>query len=111
MTAPGFPPASDLQQALELFRSQFAAVLPERLAEARERLASCREAPGDEDRLRALHRVLHRLAGSAGTFGMPEFGSACKAIEEQLDLLLERRERTGADFDAIDRAIAALPAA
>jgi HPt (histidine-containing phosphotransfer) domain-containing protein len=108
MTAPGFPPGSELQQALEQFRAQFAASLPERLAEARERLASCRAAPGDDERLRALHRVLHRLAGSAGTFGMPDLGAASRAIEEELEVLLEQPARTRADFDATGRAIAAL---
>ncbi|MBK6009357.1 Hpt domain-containing protein [Ramlibacter ginsenosidimutans] len=32
--------------------------------------------------------MLHRLAGSAGTFGLPALGEACRAIELQLDDLL-----------------------
>jgi len=98
----------DLQQALDLFRAQFAAQLPARLAQARERLAEWREQPGSDECLRGLHRVLHRLAGSAGTFGMPEFGSACNDIELQLDAMLERPERTTADVDAVGQQVTAL---
>jgi len=100
--------AGDLQQALDLFRAQFAEQLPVRLAEARERLAEWRAEPENDETLRGLHRVLHRLAGSAGTFGMPEFGSACGDIELQLDAMLERPVRTTADVDAVGQQVAAL---
>ena len=102
------PDPGDLQQALDLFRAQFAEQLPARLAEAQARLAEWRVAPDDNDALKGLHRVLHRLAGSAGTFGMPEFGDACRAIELQLDALLERPARTLADVAAVEQRIAAL---
>ena len=102
------PSPADLQQALDLFRAQFAEQLPARLAEAGERLAEWREEPGSDERLRGLLRVLHRLAGSAGTFGMPEFGSACRTIELQLDALLEQPERSPADIDSVAQQVAAL---
>jgi HPt (histidine-containing phosphotransfer) domain-containing protein len=102
------PDPSDLQQALELFRAQFAQSLPRRMEEARGCLEACRASPGDDERLRDLHRVLHRLAGSAGTFGMPEFGDACRAIEDQLDALLARTGRTPDSFDAVARSLEAL---
>ena len=99
----------DLQQALDLFRAQFAEQLPARMEEASQALAACLAAPDDDDRLRALHRVLHRLAGSAGTFGMPEFGAECRVIEDRLEALLARHPRAHEDFDEVVGALAALP--
>ncbi|MBC5782241.1 Hpt domain-containing protein [Ramlibacter sp. USB13] len=102
------PTHGDFEAALDLFRTQFAEQLPVRLAEAQSALQAWREEPASEERLRILHRVLHRLAGSAGTFGMPRFGEACRAIEQGLDALLERSARTPADVEAIAGEIEAL---
>lgn len=38
-----------------------------------------------QQRLRDLRRELHTLAGSAGTFGLPEVGTAAKAAEAYLE--------------------------
>lgn len=108
MSSPPLP--EDLQQALDLFRAQFAEQLPARMAEVENALAAWRGVPSDDDALRALHRVLHRLAGSAGTFGMPAFGDACRAIELQLDEVLARSGRSDADVEPVARAIRALEA-
>ena len=102
------PVPGDLQQALDLFRAQFAEQLPARLAEAHDALEAWQADPADDERLRALYRVLHRLAGSAGTFGMPAFGAACRAIELRLEALLEHAGRTPQDVDTVARDIAAL---
>ena len=85
---------------MKRFQQDFAAQLPARLQEARQLLEACREAPADDDRLRALHRSVHKLAGTAGTFGMPEVSQGARAIEDELDLLLERSGRDQAAFDA-----------
>lgn len=103
MNASSAPPPgpADIQQALDLFRAQFAEQLPARLAEARTQLAAWQADPAADEPLRGLHRVLHRLAGSAGTFGMPAFGEACRAIELHLDELVARPGRTAADVAAV----------
>lgn len=106
---PGFPSDAELQQALEQFRSQFTEALPGRMAELHKCLQACREAPGDGQRLRELHRVLHRLAGAAGTFGRPYLGAACRAIEAQVEALMGRAGCTREDLDAIAEAIDQLP--
>jgi HPt (histidine-containing phosphotransfer) domain-containing protein len=108
-SGPGFPSDAELQQALEQFRSQFTEALPGRMAQVRDCLQACREAPADGQRLRDLHRVLHRLAGAAGTFGRPYLGAACRAIEAQIEELMGRAACTREDLDAIAEAIDALP--
>ena len=110
MSASSLPLPGDLQQAMDLFRAQFAEQLPARLSELRERLAAWQAEPANDDRLRDVHRVLHRLAGSAGTFGMPDFGDACRAIEQRLDDLQARPERTDAEVAQVAGDIAALDA-
>jgi chemotaxis protein histidine kinase CheA len=103
----GDPPA-DFETALRQFRTEFAQQLPGRLQDARDRLQECLAAPADDGRLRELHHVLHRLAGSAGTFGMPGLGEAARGIEEALDELLLRPGRTAADLAPLAQRIAAL---
>ena len=98
----------DFEQALREFRADFARQLPARLDEARQRLRACIEAPADDGRLRELHRVLHKLAGSAGTFGMAALGEQARVIEASLDDLLARPDRTAADLQALAPAIQAL---
>jgi chemotaxis protein histidine kinase CheA len=98
---------ADIDQALALFRAQFAEQLPARLAEISERLQAWRSDPSDGENLRALYRVLHRLAGSAGTFGMPEFGAACRGIEADLEEL-QSRGAALADVERIAQAISRL---
>jgi chemotaxis protein histidine kinase CheA len=100
--------AGDLQEAMKRFRDEFAAQLPQRLQEARELLAACRAAPGDDERLRALHRSVHKLAGSAGTFGMREVSMQARAIEDQLDVLLTQEGRDADAFDGVAAMVEAL---
>lgn len=106
--------AGDFQEAMRRFQQEFASQLPARLLEARQLLAACREAPADDGRLRELHRCVHKLAGTAGTFGMPEVSREARAIEEQLDVLLQRAGRDVAAFGpagAMLDALAQRPAA
>ncbi|MFV8569735.1 diguanylate cyclase [Marinobacter sp. SBS5] len=45
------------------------------------------------------YQLLHRMAGSAGTFGLPELGAAARTIENQLKPIVEttaRREKSQA---------------
>ncbi|MBJ6136551.1 diguanylate cyclase domain-containing protein [Marinobacter litoralis] len=39
------------------------------------------------------YQLLHRMAGSAGTFGLPELGSAARSIENQLKPVVEAKAR------------------
>ncbi|MBR9872022.1 MAG: diguanylate cyclase [Gammaproteobacteria bacterium] len=39
------------------------------------------------------YQLLHRMAGSAGTFGLPKLGAAARSIENQLKPVVEARDR------------------
>jgi len=87
----------ELDQALAEMRGEYAAALPEKLA--------CIEslwgeigagAPKDQD----LLRVVHSIAGAAGTFGLPGVGAAALQLEEAL--------KSSRDPALISRAIARL---
>lgn len=93
--------AGELQEAMQRFRQDFAAQLPARLQEAQQLLAACRAAPADGDRLRELHRCIHKLAGSAGTFGMRDVSAQAREIEDALDVLSAQEGRDAAAFDRV----------
>lgn len=100
--------AADLQEAMQRFRQEFATQLPARLQEAQQLLAACRAAPADGDRLRELHRCIHKLAGSAGTFGMREVSEQARVIEDELDVLSAQEGRDAAAFDGVQALVDAL---
>jgi chemotaxis protein histidine kinase CheA len=79
---------TDFRLAMEQFRADFARQLPERVQEAQGLLQAALANPGDEAALRELHRVVHKLAGSCGTFGLREIGDTARGIEDQLDAVL-----------------------
>jgi HPt (histidine-containing phosphotransfer) domain-containing protein len=101
-------PAGDLQEAMQRFQQEFAQQLPARLQEARQLLDACRASPGNEERLRELHRCVHKLAGSAGTFGMREMSQQARVIEEQLEVLSAQEGRDAEAFDSVGVLLSAL---
>jgi HPt (histidine-containing phosphotransfer) domain-containing protein len=79
------PPRAELDALLAEYRRD----LPQTLARIEALLA--------DGRLLELALELHRLGGSAGTFGLPRLGEAARAAEEHL-------ERCGATLDSAQRA-------
>ncbi len=102
------PSGGDLQQALQAFRAEFAQQVPARAAEALERLQACCGDPGNDALLRELHRCVHKLAGSAGTFGMARLGDEAHAIELRIETLQAQRQRSAIDFEALVPGVEAL---
>ena len=77
-------PADDRAAAVALIdrlRAEYRQGLPDRLAELRAALAAARSDPAG---LPEAHRVAHRLAGTAGSYGCHGFGEACGQIEDAL---------------------------
>ena len=64
-------------------RAQFDALIAEYRTDLPAKLDAM-EALRSAGRITELRRALHTLAGSAGTFGLPEVGDAARAAEECL---------------------------
>jgi len=82
-------PADDRAAAVALIdklRAEYRQGLPDRLAELRAALAAARSGP---EGLQEAHRVAHRLAGTAGSYGCHGFGEACGQIEDALSEALQ----------------------
>lgn len=103
--------SASFQERFEALRRDWRRQLPQRLQEMQALLAACRAAPADAQPLTELHRMLHTLAGSAGTFGLDALGVQARAIEHKLDGLLARPTRGAADLGAVQAALDALVAA
>ena len=104
-------PQQDFQKFLDLQRSDYARALPEKMAQVH---ALWRAVTADGEAaqpLTELERLVHTLAGTAGTLGFHEVGRAAKALE----LLLQQVGPAGpalapAQRSAIGLTIAALQA-
>lgn len=96
----GTPSKPSFQERFAALQRDWQAQLPGKLREAQERMEACSAAPQDNDGLEALHRLLHTLAGSAGTFGLADLGVRARAVEHELDRVRGNPARAAADFEA-----------
>ncbi|WP_334187706.1 Hpt domain-containing protein [Noviherbaspirillum sp.] len=103
----------NLQEQMRLLQNGFLARLPARI-DAMEQAMHRWIAGGDEADLRVLHRLLHSLAGTAGTFGLQDTGEASRRLENTVASWLASEEHTKADiatFAASLRRLRAVPVA
>jgi diguanylate cyclase (GGDEF)-like protein len=84
-----------LQQHLQQLGQQFAERLRQELPQLAQQAGQLLDAAGDERQrlLQALRDQLHRLAGSAGTFGFVQLGQQARELEQQAERWLERLQR------------------
>lgn len=75
----------DPDAALQAIRAAYIAQLPERLREIGACVQQCLDAPGDAEQYEHLLMNLHKLAGSAGTFGFSALGQRATEQEILLD--------------------------
>ncbi len=73
---------------LQKLRAGFVDGMPARLADIRSMIDHLLASGGDRAALESLHRLVHGITGSAGTFGMPEVSGAARRIEERLALMI-----------------------
>ncbi len=80
---------AELQQQLQLLVEQFIAHLRNEIPDL-QLLATSLPGAGASTReaLADLRQRLHRLAGSAGTYGFEQLGQDCRCLEQQTDQLL-----------------------
>lgn len=95
-----------IQARVDLMARLFLARLPVRYEKMNEALALCRLDPAADEAWTELHRLLHSLAGAAGSFGCEELGVRAKQVEQRVQLALAGRARGAADLDEIGLALA-----
>jgi chemotaxis protein histidine kinase CheA len=79
--------------------------LPSRFDEITGALGQYLHNPQDKESLTALHRHLHTMAGSAGTFGFEELGVQARVFESRLKPLLSGTEWSQTELDDYARDI------
>ncbi|WP_421683113.1 diguanylate cyclase [Stutzerimonas urumqiensis] len=88
-------PTDALQRQLQALTDQFAERLRNELpslARHADELAEARDITRLTPLMQALREQLHKLAGSAGTFGFPQLGEQARQLERQAELWLEALE-------------------
>lgn len=102
----------DFQKKLQDLNALFAAKLGERFTTIDSVMQRCLDdvsaRPSVDESVDELHRLLHSLAGSAGTFGFEALGQGARKIEYQVVALKEAGAWTREDLQPVANAIAAL---
>jgi len=100
--------AEAFRQALAAMAAEYRASLPATLAHISALMATLRQDGYAGAALAMLRRELHTLAGSAGTFGCDEVGSAAAHAEAFLDDFDHARSWTELDCAQLDERVAAV---
>ncbi|MBC3875772.1 diguanylate cyclase [Undibacterium flavidum] len=74
----------ELNDALQALAQVYIAKLPAKLAEIETSAQRFQADPTDRENFIVLHRLLHTMAGSAGTFGFPDVGDQARDLEVRL---------------------------
>lgn len=84
-------------------RKNYAEQLPAKINKIREVWGRLTQGAWDIDQFRTFHRMVHTIAGSAGTFGLPDVGLDARKLEILLKSLLESGQRPAAEEEAAVR--------
>jgi PAS domain S-box-containing protein len=100
-------PSPDLIRShLEHLQREFAGRLPARLDDIRHRHARLGASGWATQEVEILHRLVHSLTGSAGTFGMRNLSETARQVEAHLARMLRQDEAPDPDeWDAIGEGI------
>lgn len=91
---------------LQVLRVEYVGTLRERLAKIDDLWAEVRTA-WDEELARTLHRQVHSMTGTAGTFGCGELSAQARVAEILLKSVVQQdRPPDGAEYAAIEQALA-----
>ena len=97
-------PQEEFQKFLDEQRAEYKSSLPGKTTEIRTLWHAVNSDPEGAKPLKELERMAHTLAGTAGTLGFREVGTAAKALE----LLLEHAVAVGSDLTLTQRSEIAL---
>ncbi len=92
-----------IQEKLAIVRNNYARQLPQRIQEIETGWRQLKETEWNAQSLAALHRKVHSLAGSGGTFGFSDLGRAARNMEVPLKMVLQSgRPATPTQFEKIN---------
>ncbi|MBF0371068.1 MAG: EAL domain-containing protein [Magnetococcales bacterium] len=86
---------NEIFQKLLAIRTEWAAKLPEKLQQMQTLWQNLQKGAWQPEQLRELHRLVHSLAGSGGTFGFPQIGLEARKVEILLKNFLEEEDPPG----------------
>ena len=86
------PDASLVQQQLADLKESYKHRLAEDLVDLERCTTAMLAEQGNRELMASLCQSLHRIAGSAGTFGWMEVGTACREMEQQTQVWLKRAD-------------------
>ena len=79
-----------VEDRLRALRDEYAAQLPEKVAQIAEAVAACFSGPWTAEACNALHLRVHNLVGSAGTYGYRALSDAARALDTSLKAFIDR---------------------
>lgn len=100
--------SEELLSQLQALTNRFTERLQQELPELERLAASLQETRDDEQRRKLMLIIrehLHRLAGSAGTFGFSTLGLQARLLEQRADRWLEATRPSGQALNAFTRAV------
>jgi CheY-like chemotaxis protein len=102
-------PREEVDSKVAAIAARFATRLPERIGEIERAWADLGDGDGDGDAAEMLHIVVHRLAGSASSFGYGKIGDIARGLERLLERVFDDGERPNPEETSdIEAYIAAL---
>ncbi len=98
---------------MEALLEAYSRAVPEKIAEIASSWRAVEDAQGNAELAQKVHSLVHRLAGTAGTYGYSTLGNAASQLEEAVKTYLrlgaqltpERRDRMRALIDALEETI------
>ena len=91
----------DMLVKLAAMEQGFGLKLPGRLAAIDAALQDCRDQPRLREHVETLYRLLHSLAGTAGTFGYDALGARAREFELEIKQWLADGAWSERDFDRL----------
>jgi len=103
---------TDAQRQLDALRADYVGKLPGQLHEIESACALLLAGELDADGIVALRFAVHRLAGSAGSFGLDGLSRHARKAEQRIEAILERPAAAdGVDGTSLSEQLTAMRAA
>lgn len=83
---------AEIALKLQTLRNDYAARLPQEIQVLRDLVSKLAEPESQREALDQLNQKLHKLAGSAGSFGFPDLGKQAKKLELQAQVWLASKQ-------------------